>query len=74
MFCQGCQGSVCEPDPGADQSTMELVGYLMSQKEMRDIYHRCIPFKKVPGVPLLWRTAKAKDHSGYTLLPDGSAA
>ena len=39
MFCQGCQGSVPEPDPGADQSAMELVGYQMSRKEMRDIYH-----------------------------------
>ena len=27
MFCQGCQGSVPEPEPGADQSAMELVGY-----------------------------------------------
>ena len=27
MFHQGCWGSIYEPDPGADQSTMELVGY-----------------------------------------------
>ena len=31
---------------------------------------QCIPFEKVPWVALLWRTAKEKDHSGYTLLPD----
>ena len=27
MVHQGCQGSIPEPDPGADQSAMELVGY-----------------------------------------------
>ena len=27
MLCQGHQGSVPEPEPGADQSAMELVGY-----------------------------------------------
>ena len=27
MFCQGCQGSVPKPEPTADQSAMELVGY-----------------------------------------------
>ena len=39
MFCQGCQDRVCKPNPGADQSAMELVGYCMSWKDMRDIYH-----------------------------------
>ena len=27
MFCQGHQGSVPKPEPGVDQSAMELVGY-----------------------------------------------
>ena len=27
MFCQGHRGSVPEPEPRADQSAMELVGY-----------------------------------------------
>ena len=35
---------------------------------------QCIPFKKVPRVPLLQRMTKEKSHSGYTLLPDGSTA
>ena len=35
---------------------------------------QCVPFKKVPRVPLLWRMTKKKDHSGYTLLPDRSTA
>ena len=37
--CMFCWGSIPEPDPGVDQSAMELVGYRMSRKEMRDIYH-----------------------------------
>ena len=51
MFCQGCWGSVCEPDPGVDQSAMELVGYHMSQKEMRDIYHSVYLLRRSPGFP-----------------------
>ena len=33
--CMFRQGSVPEPKPGVDQSTMELVGYQTSRKEMR---------------------------------------
>ena len=51
MFCQGCCGSIYEPDPGADQSAMELVGYCMSWKEMRDIYHSVYLVKRSPGSP-----------------------
>ena len=51
MFHQGCCGSIYEPDPRADQSTMELVGYHMSQKEMRDIYHSIYLLKRFPGFP-----------------------
>ena len=51
MICQGCQGSVCEPDPGAKQSTMELVGYRTSQKEMTDIYHSVYLLRGSPGFP-----------------------
>ena len=32
MFCQGCLGSIPKPEPGADQSAMELVGYQTSRK------------------------------------------
>ena len=46
MVCQGCQGCVTGPDPGAVQSAMELVGYRTSRKEIWDIYQ---------SVYLLWR-------------------
>ena len=51
MFCRGQQGSVPEPDPGADQSAMELVGYQTSRKEMRDIYHSVYLLRRSPGPP-----------------------
>ena len=51
MFHQGCRGSVPKPDPGADQSAMELVGYQTSRKEMRDIYHSVYLFRRSPGSP-----------------------
>ena len=38
MVCQGHQGCVTGPDPGAVQSTMELVGYWTSCKEIEDVY------------------------------------
>ena len=51
MFCRGCWGSVPEPDPRADQSAMELVGYQMSRKSMRDIYHSMYLLRRSPGSP-----------------------
>ena len=51
MFCQGHWGSVPEPDPGADQSAMELVGYQTSRREMRDIYHSMYLLRRSPGSP-----------------------
>ena len=51
MFHQGCQGSVPEADPRADQSAMELVGYQTSRKEMRDIYHSVYLLRRSPGSP-----------------------
>ena len=51
MFCQGCRGSVPEPDPRADQSAMELVGYQTSRKEMRDIYHSVYLLRRSPESP-----------------------
>ena len=51
MFCRGHRGSICEPDPGADQSAMELVGYHMSWKEMRDIYHSIYLLRRSLGFP-----------------------
>ena len=51
MFCQGCWGSVPEPEPRADQSAMELVGYWMSRKEMRDIHYSVYLLRRSPGSP-----------------------
>ena len=74
MFHWGCWGSVPKPDPRADQSAMELVGYQTSRREMRDIYHSHVPLKEVPWVPLLQRVTEKKGYSGYTLLPNGLTA
>ena len=51
MCHQGCQGSVPKPEPGADLSAMELVGYRTSRKEMRDIYHSVYLLRRTPGTP-----------------------
>ena len=51
MFCQGCWGSVPEPEPRADQSVMELGGYQTSRKEIRDIYHSVYLLRRIPGTP-----------------------
>ena len=74
MFHQGHRGSVYEPDPGADQSALELVrvSHVLEGDEGHP-YHSIYLLKSPQGSPP-WRTAKEKDHSGYTLLPDGSAA
>ena len=42
-------GSVPEPDPRADQSAMELVGYRTSRKEVRDIYQSVYLLRRSPG-------------------------
>ena len=46
-----CWGSEPKPDPGVDQSAMELVGYQTSRKEMRDIYHSMYLLRRSPGCP-----------------------
>ena len=51
MCHQGCQGSVPEPEPGVDLSTMELVGYRTSRKEMREIYHSVYLLRRAQGTP-----------------------
>ena len=38
MVCWGCQGSASEPNLEIGHSTMELVGYETSCKEIQDIY------------------------------------
>ena len=51
MFCQGHWGSVPKPDPRADQSAMELVGYWTSRREMTDIYHSVYLLRRSPVSP-----------------------
>ena len=61
MVCQGCRGSMYDPNLEVGQSTMELVGYHTSQKEMRDIYQSIYLLWRAPGLPScrdqLWRKA-----------------
>ena len=51
MCSQGCQSNIPEPNPKADQSTMELVGYQTSRKEIRDVYHGVYLLRRSPGSP-----------------------
>ena len=51
MCCWGCPGSMMEPSSEADQSTLHLVGYHTSQREMRDVYHSMYLLKRAPGFP-----------------------
>ena len=51
MCCQGCQSRILEPNPKADESTMELVGYQTSRREMWDIYHSVYLLWRCPGSP-----------------------
>ena len=51
MFCQGCWGSMYNPNSKADQSAMELVGYHTSWKEIRDIYQSIYLLRRAPGLP-----------------------
>ena len=55
MVCWGHQGSMWRPGMEADQSTLELVGYQTSQKEIPDIYHSvCFSVEKVPWSSPFW--------------------
>ena len=51
MCCWGCQGSIREPSSEADQSTLHLIGYHMSPKELRDMYHSVYLLNRAPGFP-----------------------
>ena len=51
LICWACSGSVSEPDLGAGQSAMKLVGYQTSCKEIWDIYHSVYLLKRSPGIP-----------------------
>ena len=47
----GHQGSVREPSSEADQSTLHLIGFHMSWKELRDVYHSMYLLNRTPGFP-----------------------
>ena len=49
--CWGHQSSIPEPNPKVDQSTMELVGYRMSRREIRNMYHSVYLLMRSPGSP-----------------------
>ena len=51
MCCQGHQSQVREPNPEEDQSTLHLIGYHTSQKELRDVYHSVYLLNRAPGSP-----------------------
>ena len=51
MCHQGHPGSIREPSSEADQSTLHLVGYHTSQREMRDVYHSMYLLNRAPGFP-----------------------
>ena len=51
MVCWGHWGSMNNSDSKVDQSAMELVGYHMSQKEIRDIYQSICLLWRAPGLP-----------------------
>ena len=40
-----------EPSSEADQSALHLIGYHMSQKELRDVYHSVYLLNRAPGFP-----------------------
>ena len=51
MCCQGCQSRVREPNSEEDQSTLCLIGYHTSQKELQDVYYSVYSLNRVPGFP-----------------------
>ena len=48
---QGHQSQVREPNPEGDQSTLHLIGYHTSQKELRDVYHSVYLLNRALGSP-----------------------
>ena len=51
MCHQGHQSRIPEPNPEADESAMESVGYQTSRREMWDIYHSEYLLWRCPGSP-----------------------
>ena len=51
MYHQGHQSRVREPNLEEDQSTLHLIGYHTSQKELRDVYHSVYLLNTALGFP-----------------------
>ena len=60
MCHQGCPGSMREPSSEADQSTLHLVGYHTSWREMRDVYHSVYLLNRAPGFPSCGEAARRR--------------
>ena len=67
MCCQGHQSQVREPNPEEDQSTLHMIGYHTSRKELRDIYHSVYLLNRALGSPscgeVRWKRAIWEIHS-----------
>ena len=51
MVCWGHQGSTMDPNPQAGPSTLELVGYQTSHKEIQDICQSVFLLQRLLGLP-----------------------
>ena len=77
MCHQGHQSCIPEPNPEADQSAMELVGYQTSRKEIWDVYHSIYLLQRYPRSPScrdregegLYRIYSPPDRPGYSGRP-----
>ena len=48
---EATKSQVREPNPEEDQSTLHIIGYHTSQKELRDVYHSVYLLNRAPGSP-----------------------
>ena len=60
--------SMYDSDSEVDQSTMEVVGYHMSQKEIRDVYQSVYLLQRAPGPPLAELNQGERLYKKYFLL------
>ena len=67
MCHRGCQSQVRESNPEEDQSTLHLIGYHTSQKELRDVYHSVYLLNRALGSPPVGRSNR-KEQSGRSSL------
>ena len=51
FICQGYWCTLPSPNPEADVSTIQIVGYWTCQKEIWDLYHEVYLLRRLPGLP-----------------------